>query len=259
MYTVKEFADLTGVTERTLRYYDRKGVLVPTNYNKKGHRLYNHEDIVKMQKILTLKYLGFSLKEIIENLSNHSINSVHDTLDKQKKLLKKKRDEIDHVIQTITRVEQIMKHEEVESDLLLAVIHSIQMEKRQEDWLSNYLSKPIVEQVFMQHMSEEERLNTEREQLIAINKLQGFYENGISPSATEVQSIMKQLEKILNKIIEPAYQEELENLKSEESSTYYFSLISKGLQEYAAEALRILNEENNRSKNTIDGGDEDKS
>ena len=68
MYTVKEFADLTGVTERTLRYYDRKGVLVPTNYNKKGHRLYDHEDIVKMQKVLTLKYLGFSLNEIIENL-----------------------------------------------------------------------------------------------------------------------------------------------------------------------------------------------
>lgn len=259
MYTVKEFADLTGVTERTLRYYDRKGVLVPTNYNKKGHRLYDHEDIVKMQKILTLKYLGFSLKEIIENLSKHSTNSVRDTLDKQKELLKKKRDEIDNVIRTIKRVEQIIKHEEVESDLLLAIIHSIQMEKRQGDWLSNHLSKPIADQVLMQHMSEEEKLNTERELLIAINKLQGFYENGISPSATEVQSLMKQLGEILNKVIEPEYQEELENLKIEESSTYYFSLISKGLQEYAAEASRILNEENNISKDNIEGGDQYKS
>lgn len=250
MYTVKKFADLTGVTERTLRYYDRKGVLVPTNYNKKGHRLYNNEDIVKMQRILTLKYLGFSLKEIIENLSKHSTNSVHDTLDQQKELLKKKRDEIDNVIRTITRVEQIIEHEEVESDLLLGLIHSIQIEKRQEDWLSNHLSKPIVDQVFMQHMSAEEKLNTEREQLIAINKLQGFYENAISPGATEVQSVMKQLGEILNKVIEPEYQEELENLKIEESSTYYFSLISKGLQEYAAEASRILNEENNISKDS---------
>ncbi|MBY7141615.1 MerR family transcriptional regulator [Virgibacillus sp. NKC19-3] len=259
MYTVKEFADLTGVTERTLRYYDRKGVLVPTNYNKKGHRLYNHEDIIKMQNILTLKYLDFSLKEIIENLSKHSINSVHDTLDKQKEMLKKKRAEIDNVIRTITRVEQIIKQEEVESDLLLGIIHSIQIEKRQEDWLSNHLTKPIVDQVFMQHMSEEEKLNTEREQVIAINKLQAFYENGISPNATEVQNLMKQLEEILNKVIEPEYQEELEKLKSEESSTCYFSLISKGLQEYAAEASRILNEENNIAKDNIGGGDQYKS
>src|SRR5699024_11327487 len=143
-----------------------------------------------MQKVLTLKYLGFSLNEIIENLSNHSIDSVHDTLDKQKELLKKKRDEIDNVIRTITRVEQITKHEDIESDLLLAIIHSIQIEKRQGDWLSNHLSKPIVDQIFMRHMSEEERLNTEREQLMAINKLQGFYENEISQSATEVQSLM---------------------------------------------------------------------
>lgn len=250
MYTVKKFADLTGVTERTLRYYDKKGLLVPTNYNERGHRLYDHEDIVKMQKILTLKYLGSSLKEINESLSNNSPSSVYDTLNKQKELLKKKRDEIDNVIRTITRVEQIIKHEEVESDLLLGIIHSIQIEKRQEDWLSNHLSKPIIDQVFMQHMSEEEKLNTEREQLIAINKLQGFYENGISPSATEVQSLMKQLEEILNRVIEPEYQDELENLKIEESSTYYFSLISKGLQEYAAEALRILSKENNISKDS---------
>lgn len=250
IYAVKKFAELTGVTERTLRYYDRKGVLVPTNYNEKGHRLYNYADIVKMQKILTLKYLGFSLKEIIESLSKHSTNSVHDTLNKQKELLKKKRDEIDNVIQTISRVEEIIQHEEVESDLLLAIIHSIQIEKRQEDWLSNQLSKPMVDKVFMQHLSEEEKLNTERELLIAINKLQGFYEHGVPPNAIEVQSLMKQLGEILNKVIEPVYQEELEKLKIEESSTYYFSLISKGLQDYAAEASRILNEENN-----IKGGD----
>lgn len=255
MYSVKKFANLTGVTERTLRYYDKKGILVPTNYNEKGHRLYNHEDIVKMQQILTLKYLGFSLKEIIESFSKNSTNSLYDTLNNQKELLKKKRDEIDNVIRTITRVEQIIKHEEVESDLLLAIIHSIQIEKKQEDWLSNHLSNSIIDKVFMQHMSEEEKLNTERELLIAINKLQGFYENEISPSATEVQSLMKQLGEILNKVIEPEFQEELENLKSEESSTYYFSLISKGLQEYAAEAFRILKEENNISKDTIEGED----
>lgn len=132
---------MTGVTERTLHYYDRKGVLIPTSYSKNGHRLYSNEDIFKMQKILTLKYLGFSLKEIIEYLSKNSTISLHDSLYEQKELLKKKRDEIDSIIGTISRVEQITQTEEVESDLLLVIIHSIQNEKNQENWLSNQLSR----------------------------------------------------------------------------------------------------------------------
>ena len=255
MYTVKAFARLTGVTERTLHYYDRKGVLIPTSYTENGHRLYSHEDIFRMQKILTLKYLGFSLKEIIEYISKNSTNSVHDTLDKQKELLKKKRDEIDYIIRTISRVEQIIQNEKVESDLLLAIIHSIQNEKSQEHWLSNRLSQPIVEQAFMQHIPKEERLAIERDLLININKLQGLYENGIPPHTSEVQGITQKLEEIVNKIIEPNYQKEIEKLKIEESSLYYFSFMSRGFQDYIGKASKILNEGNNVQKNQRSEGD----
>lgn len=247
MYTVKKFANLTGVTERTLQYYDRKGVLTPTGHTKNGYRLYSHKDIFKMQKILTLKYLGYSLKEIIDYLSMNSSTSVLDTLYKQKKLLEKKRDEIDRIIDTFSTVEQVIQDEKIESDLLLAIIHSIQMENKQKHWLSNQLSKPAVDQVFMQHMSKEEKMDTNRELLIAINRLQGLYENGVPPHNIEVQDLMKQLEEILNKIMEPEYQEELEKLKSEESSLYHFSFISKGFQDYTAEASKILNQKNNHS------------
>lgn len=243
MYTVKTFARLTGVTERTLHYYDRKGVLIPTSYTKNGHRLYSNEDIFKMQKILTLKYLGFSLKEIIEYLSKNSTNSLRNTLYKQKELLKKKRDEIDYIIGTISKVEQIIQDEEVESDLLLDIIHSIQNEKTQEHWLSNQLSEPIVEQAFMRHMSKEEKLKIERDLLAIVNKLQVFYKDGAPPYTLEVQRLITQLDAILSKIIEPKYQEEIERLEIEESSVYYFSFMSKGFQDYIGEAARILNEE----------------
>ncbi|GGP08639.1 MerR family transcriptional regulator [Oceanobacillus neutriphilus] len=256
MYTVKNFAKLTGVTERTLQYYDRKGVLAPTSYTKNGYRLYSHEDIFKMQKILTLKYLGYSLKEIINYLSMNSTTSVQETLYKQKELLKKKRDEIDHIIDTFTTVEQVLQDEKIESDLLLAIIHSIQMENKQKHWLSNQIAKPIVDQVFMQHMTKEDSINTKRELLIAINKLQGLYEIGVPPHNIEVQNLMKQLEKILNKIMEPKYQEELEKLMAEESSIYHFSFISKGFQDYTAEASKILNKVNNRPNHGTGGGDE---
>lgn len=67
-FTVGKFAKLTGVTERTLRYYDRRGLLKPSKYNKQGHRLYTENDLFKLQNILTLKYLDFSLEDIAEYL-----------------------------------------------------------------------------------------------------------------------------------------------------------------------------------------------
>ncbi|WP_130860346.1 MerR family transcriptional regulator [Gracilibacillus phocaeensis] len=239
---------MTGVTERTLHYYDRKGVLTPTSYTQNGYRLYSHDDIFKMQKILTLKYLGYSLKEIIDYLSKNSKASVQDTLFKQKELLKQKREELDHIINTFSTVEQIIQDEKMESDLLLAIIHSIQMENKQKQWLSNQLPKPIVDQIFMEHIPKEERMNRDRELLIAIHKLQGLYESGVPPHHIDVQHLMKQLERMLNNILEPKYQEELEKLKTEESSLYHFSFISKGFQDYTAAASDILNKQNNRPR-----------
>jgi DNA-binding transcriptional MerR regulator len=89
-YTVKEFAKFTGVTERTLRYYDKVGLLKPSNYNEKGHRLYQFDDLGKVQKILTLKYLGYSLSEIKKNINESSDNHLRDTLNQQKEMLIKK-------------------------------------------------------------------------------------------------------------------------------------------------------------------------
>lgn len=248
MYTVKNFANLTGVTERTLHYYDRKGILIPTSYTKNGHRLYSNEDIIKMQKILTLKYLGFSLNEIIEYLSKNSANNLPDTLHKQKELLKKKRDEIDNIIGTISRVEQIIQVEEIESDLLLIIIHSIQHEKKQEHWLINQISEPIVEQVMMRHLPKEEKLKIERDLLTIVSKLQFFHENGAPPYFLEVQCLITQLDEILGEIIETKYQEELKKVEIEGNSIHYFSFISKEFQEYIEEATRILNEKNSVKK-----------
>src|SRR5579859_7361579 len=63
-YLVKEFADLAGVTVRTLHFYDETGLLKPARRTNSKHRLYRHDDLLRLQQILTLKVLGFSLDEI---------------------------------------------------------------------------------------------------------------------------------------------------------------------------------------------------
>ncbi|QNU39640.1 MerR family transcriptional regulator [Geobacillus sp. 44B] len=58
-----EFARKASVSVRTLRYYDKLGLLVP-KHNQSGHRLYTDEDLIQLQYILSLKFLGFSLKKL---------------------------------------------------------------------------------------------------------------------------------------------------------------------------------------------------
>jgi len=63
-YRVGELARLTGVSVRALHHYDRIGLLHPSAHTEGGHRLYAIDDLVKLQQVLTLRYLGFSLAEI---------------------------------------------------------------------------------------------------------------------------------------------------------------------------------------------------
>ena len=64
LYRVGEFAALTGVSIRTLHHYDQLGLLHPAAHSEAGYRFYSEEDLLCLQQILTLRYLGFSLKQI---------------------------------------------------------------------------------------------------------------------------------------------------------------------------------------------------
>lgn len=241
-YTVKSFANLMGVTERTLHYYDRKGLLTPTSYTSNGHRLYSNEDIVKMQKILTLKYLGFTLKDITDYLAKNSTTDLHHTLSKQKELLEKKRDEINLIIQTISRVEQMIQTEEMNSDLLLMIIHAIQHEKTQEQWLTNQLSEPVATQVMMRHLSVEEKQQIELDLLHLVNSLQNHFDKGIPTHHIDVQQLIAQLDRMLGEIVDIAYHEELKQLETDKTTLQHLSQLSKPFQHYIEEATALFNE-----------------
>ncbi len=67
-YKAGEFAELTGVSIRTLHHYDRLGLLRPSSRSEAGYRYYAATDLLRLQQILTLRYLGFSLASIGEIL-----------------------------------------------------------------------------------------------------------------------------------------------------------------------------------------------
>lgn len=64
MMTVNEVSRLTGVSIRTLQYYDKMGLLKPTEHTAAGYRLYDNRALEKLQQILLFRELEFSLKDI---------------------------------------------------------------------------------------------------------------------------------------------------------------------------------------------------
>ncbi|MBM6800395.1 MerR family transcriptional regulator, partial [Coprobacillus cateniformis] len=88
-YKTGEFAKKANVSIRTIRYYDKKGLLNPSSIGANGYRYYTDKDFLKLQKILSLKYLGFSLEDIFSMTVNDNYISLKESLNMQKKLIDK--------------------------------------------------------------------------------------------------------------------------------------------------------------------------
>ena len=107
VFQAREFADLTGVTVRTLHHYDRLGLLKPSRYTRAGYRLYCERDFARLEQIVTLKFIGFSLKEI-KNILNHSSSDLATALRQQREAIEEKRSRLELAIQAIQRAEYVI-------------------------------------------------------------------------------------------------------------------------------------------------------
>lgn len=116
-----ELAKLAGVTIRTLRYYDSIDILNPSKVLENGHRLYDFNDVERLQLILGLKALDFSLVDIKEYLERSEIDLV-DILMYQKRLLQRKIDSYKDIGQ---KIDFIVEHYKEADDNRVTDIFSI--------------------------------------------------------------------------------------------------------------------------------------
>ena len=103
MKTVKEVSMITGVSIRTLRYYDEIGLLKPTELTETGYRLYDNKALEKLQEILFFRELEIPLIDIkkIMDTPNYDKEQILIT---QKNLLEQKRNRLNGIIELITDV-----------------------------------------------------------------------------------------------------------------------------------------------------------
>ncbi len=105
-YTPSELANLTGVTPRTIRYYDQRGLLKPESRNEEGYRLYGSDALLRMQRITMLKFAGFSLGEIRDALEVTEQENLWQLLSDQKQLITQRIEQLEEIVNLLDELSQ---------------------------------------------------------------------------------------------------------------------------------------------------------
>lgn len=129
-YSSGEFARMAQITVRTVRYYDKQNILKPSLVTPTGARFYTEEDFARLQQIMLLKYLGFSLDDIRELTVNDSDYSyLEHSLEQQQNLVRDRIEQLQLVEQAIGEtVTEIRQQQNVDWNRMRELIHLTGME-----------------------------------------------------------------------------------------------------------------------------------
>lgn len=134
MKTVKEISKITGISIRTLRYYDEIGLLKPARVTEAGYRLYDDKELEKLQEILFYKELEIPLADIKKVMENPE-HDKQKALAVQKSLLERKRNRLNGIIELI---DDVMKGVNTmsfgaftEEDVKKIIDHSLELQSQE--------------------------------------------------------------------------------------------------------------------------------
>jgi DNA-binding transcriptional MerR regulator len=146
LYRAREFAELAGVTVRTLHHYDRLGLLKPSCRSDAGYRLYSQRDLAQLEQIVVLKFLGLPLKSIAKLLKSEP-GSLPDMLERQHNVLAHKRLELDRTIEAISAARATLDGDnEPDWTLITQIIRRVGMQN-DTDWTAKYFNEEAKAQV----------------------------------------------------------------------------------------------------------------
>jgi DNA-binding transcriptional MerR regulator len=246
LISIQELTRETGITVRTLRYYDQIDLLKPSGKTDGGHRLYSERDVVRLQQILFLKEMGFSLKEITNMLVKGELN-LKDSLEKQLRFVQeeqKKFNRMERVLQAV--VYSVDVEGELDWKVMFELIQLSKQSPRIREIFQNELFSKEEQDLLhnLPNMSEEDPNVLEWVDLL--KQLRNFMKDGKEATNDEVQGATK---KLMLKCLEMANGDEafLDKLwevrkSKEDSQKMSMYPIEEELLVYMDEAFRIYDE-----------------
>ena len=185
---IKEFAGFTGVSVRTLHYYDEIGLLVPAHVDQfTGYRYYDENSLLRMQEILFYRELDFSLKSIGEILSSPNYDK-NKALKEQKHLLTLKKERLERLISAIDGA--------VKGENVMTAFDNSEFEKykaeAQERWGNTDAYKEHAEKTKNYGMDKWSSLASDMD--IIFREFSICMKNGFESGSEESQSLVKKLQ-----------------------------------------------------------------
>ena len=192
-YTIKQVADMAGVSVRTLHHYDQFGLLKPSAVGENGYRYYDRENLLQLQHILMLRELDFPLMEI-KKLVDHKADRVG-AYEEHRRQLMARQVKLARMIQTLDDTIAMMKgYKQMDDQDLLADFSDEKLAEYQEEAKQRWGNT----EAWRQSQGKWERLTKDQQEdmkLAQINLQKRFaqaMETGKPVDSPEVQELIKE-------------------------------------------------------------------
>src|SRR6185437_7437894 len=219
---IGEIAKRAEVSVRTLHHYDQIGLLSPSDMSGAGHRLYNQADVERLQHIVSLKSLGFSLEGIARCLNDKS-NTLLSTFRMQEELVTKKLEGLKKIHEKLRlMLHRLDRHESLRTNEMLLLIKEL---KQMEMWKKQYTSEQLKTLQDRYEKYPDQVKEVEKAWPILFKQFEDAMKKGLSPTSDEAQMLAKKAQhfidlftggdKAIEANLDKTYQENQENaLKS---------------------------------------------
>ena len=244
--TVHEVADLTGITIRTLHYYDEIGLLKPAMVTDSKYRLYTDDDLSRLQEILFFREVGFALKEIKSLLGSPNYDRT-EALKRHLDILQAQKERIDALISLVkTEIEgNPVPSFAPFSDTKVLELKEKYRSEVLERWGDTHSFKEY-EAAFLSQPEKGQRNQFERFLSVSkdtFEKLARFQNQ--SPACQEVQQIVKEWQQYISEFFYKCDNQMLRYLgqlyiSDERFSNYINGFSSGNLASFFSEAINIF-------------------
>lgn len=196
-YKASAFAKRAGVTVRTLHHYDRLGLLAPSGRTQSGYRVYTDRDLVRLEQIVALKFIGFSLKEIGDVLNRDG--DLLTALRTQREIMDEKRRQIDRAIEAITEAEHAFgEGDEHGFNALTRIIEVIEMHEDMQ-WTNKYYSAEAKAKLASRRAADPGCAERGQEKwAVLLADVDKAIADGVDPAGDRAQELARRWQELIN-------------------------------------------------------------
>lgn len=190
LITVGVLAQKFGVTVRTLQYYDTNGLLIPSKHSEGGRRMYNRHDVIRLQQIVFLKSLGFSLDKIRDRLlPTETAGELEQVFKQQKEVLTSQILHIQEAVNLMTKViNEIKLGSEIDMDTLFTIMEAIKI-GNPYSFMIRHFSKDQIENLSSCFGNEETKVEFNKSAQALFAKLIELYNQKEDPEGIKGQKL----------------------------------------------------------------------